>query len=236
MKDWFEWNNVRCTTYGIHVSEQPPITIPKERSTQITVPGRPGTLNFLEGLDVYDEMLLTVNCWISDPTQIPAIAAWLKGSGTVRFASRPGGFYYARVSNQIAFEKIMRGRPHRSFSIIFRCQPFWYMDNVSDTVLLGGDGDITNPGSVYSEPKVVVHGSDDGELIIGDRVHQFFFGEQTMDITVNTPIQECYTGENNTLCNERMVGDFPILMPGVNHVVFTGGIVSVRFSPNWRFL
>ena len=147
MTDWFIWNGERSTDYGIHVSEQPPITIPKERSTQITVPGRPGSLTFLEGLDVYDEMLLTVNCWISEPTQIPAIAAWLKGSGTVSFASRPGWFFCARVSNQIAFEKILRSNPHRSFSIIFRCQPFWYMNNVSDHVILGGEDNTTNPAA-----------------------------------------------------------------------------------------
>ena len=27
MNDWFEWNGVRCTQYGIHVSEQPPMAI-----------------------------------------------------------------------------------------------------------------------------------------------------------------------------------------------------------------
>ena len=27
LNDWFEWNGVRCTQYGIHVSEQPPMTM-----------------------------------------------------------------------------------------------------------------------------------------------------------------------------------------------------------------
>ena len=87
MTDYFIWNGVDCRTKGIHVSELPPITIPLERSKQTNVPGRPGSLTQLEGDDVYDDMILTATCFISDPAQIPVIAAWLKGSGTVTFIS-----------------------------------------------------------------------------------------------------------------------------------------------------
>ena len=111
MQDYFLWNGVDCRTYGIHVTEQPPITIPLERSTQTNVPGRPGSLTQLEGEDVYDDMILTATCFISDPAQIPAIAAWLKGSGTVAFANRTGGYYKARIANQIPFEKVLGAIP-----------------------------------------------------------------------------------------------------------------------------
>ena len=126
MNDWFEWNGTRCTEHGIYVQEQPPITIPQERSKQTTIPGRPGSLTILEGDDVYDDLTLTTTCFIRDPALIPPIAGWLKGGGTVTFANRPGRFYHARVSNQIPFEKILRGNPHRSFAVNFRCSPpFW---------------------------------------------------------------------------------------------------------------
>ena len=129
MKDYFIWNGVDCRTYGIHVSEQPPITLPAERSTQTNVPGRPGSLTTLEGDDVYDDLTLTATCVVRDPARIPEIAAWLKGAGAVTFANRPGGFYYARIANQIPFEKILRGNPHCSFAVNFRCSPpFWYFE------------------------------------------------------------------------------------------------------------
>ena len=105
MNDWFEWNGVRCTQYGIHVSELPPPTIPSERVTYTNVPGRPGSLTTLEGEDVYEDVVLTAQCFLSDPTKIPAIAAWLKGSGKVAFADRQGGFYYARIANQILLRR-----------------------------------------------------------------------------------------------------------------------------------
>ena len=124
MNDWFSWNGVKCTEYGIHVLEQPPITIPAERATFTNIPGRPGSLTTLEGDDVYDDLILTAQCMISDPGRIRTIASYLKGSGKVTFANRPGGFYFARIVNQIPFEKILRGNPHRSFAVNFRCKPF----------------------------------------------------------------------------------------------------------------
>ena len=103
MTDWFEWNGKKCTDFGIHVSEHPSITFPAERTTFTNIPGRSGSLTVLEGDDVYDDMVLTANCLIDDPSRIPEIAAWLRGSGTVTFANRQGGFYHARVVNQIPF-------------------------------------------------------------------------------------------------------------------------------------
>ncbi len=106
MNDWFSWNGKKCTEYGIHVLEQPPITIPAERATFTNVPGRPGSLTMLEGEDVYDDLILTAQCMISDPSNIRSIASYLKGSGKVAFANRPGGFYYTGDSAPRA------GAPH----------------------------------------------------------------------------------------------------------------------------
>ena len=109
INDWFEWNGVRCTAHGIRVSEQPPISVPAERATFTNVPGRSGSLTTLQGDDVYDDIVMTATCFIQDATRIAEIAAWLKGSGTITFANRLGGYYQARIVNQIDFEKILRG-------------------------------------------------------------------------------------------------------------------------------
>ena len=107
MNDYFIWNGVKCTEYGIHVTEQPPVTLPAERVTYTNVPGRAGSLATLEADNVYDDMILAAQCMIADPSKIPEIAAWLKGAGTVTFANRQGGFYHARITNQISFDKIL---------------------------------------------------------------------------------------------------------------------------------
>ena len=233
LNDWFEWNGTRCTAYGIHVSEQPSITIPKERSKQTSIPGRPGSLTTLEGDDVYDDLTLTATCWISDPAQIPAIVGWLKCRGTVTFANRPGGFYHAYISNQIPFEKILRGNPHCSFAVNFRCSPpFWYVSGTEDVEITASSYVLVNPGSVYSEPIITVYGSGDMTLIINDSFVELEGIEDS--ITLNSVIQEAYQGE--TLLNEKMDGEFPMLKPGNNLISWTGDISRLVIAPNWRYL
>ncbi len=232
MNDYFIWNGVDCRTYGIHVSELPPITIPAERTTQTNVPGRPGSLTTLEGRDVYDDMLLAVQCFIADPAQIPAIVAWLKGAGTVVFPNRPGGHYRARIANQIPFEKILRGNPHCSFAVNFRCFAFWYQDEVADVTVTISGTTITNPGSVYSEPVLTVTGSGDITLTVGTTIVELTGIAES--IVIDCALKEAYKG--TVLMNEHMTGDFPILVPGLNAISWTGNVTRVVVKPNWRYL
>ena len=231
MNDWVEWNGVRCTEHGIHVSEQPPVTLPSERATFTNVPGRSGSLTTLEGNEVYDDLLLTATCFISDPSRIPDIAAWLRGSGTVTFANRQGGFYHARIVNQISFEKILRGNPHRSFAVNFRCQPFWYMTDVQTITLTTSGTFITNPGSVSSDPVITVYGNGEVTLMVGMTIVEL---DVSGSITLDTPLMEAYSG--STSMNSAMSGDFPVLLPGQNAISWTGNVTKVEILPNWRFL
>lgn len=232
MQDYFLWNGVDCRTYGIHVTNQPPITIPLERSTQTNVPGRPGSLTQLEGDDVYDDMILTATCFISDLAQIPAIAAWLKGSGTVTFANRTGGHYKARIVNQIPFEKVLRGNPHCTFAVNFRCYPFFFAEDVDDITVTTSGTVVTNPGSVYSEPIITVTGSGDITLMVGMTIVELT--DITSGIVLDCALQEAYLG--TTLMNDHMSGDFPVLKPGVNEISWNGTATKVVIKPNWRYL
>lgn len=232
MNDWFIWNGVRCTEYGIHVLEQPPLTIPSERATFTNVPGRSGTLTTLEGDDVYDDMVLTATCIISDPSRISQIAAWLRGSGKVTFANRQGGFFHARVVNQIPFEKILRGNPHRSFVVNFCCSPFWYADDVPPITLTASGTFIDNPGSISAEPVITVYGSGEITLMVGMTIVEL--DGITDRITLDSPLMEAY--KDTTSMNGCMSEDFPTLLPGQNAISWTGNVTKVVIQPNWRYL
>ena len=232
MNDWFSWNGVRCTEYGIHVTEQPPITIPSERVTFTNVPGKSGSLTTLEGENIYDDMILTATCVISDPSRIPEIASWLKGSGTVTFATRDGGFYYARIANQISFEKILRGNPHRSFSVNFRCKPFWYLMDAEPITLTVSGSYVTNPGNVASEPVITVTGTGEITLMVGMTIVEL--SDVNGEITIDSVLQEAYSGI--TSMNSCMSGDFPTLPPGNSTISWTGNVTFLTVTPNWRYL
>lgn len=235
MLDWFKWNGVSSKDYGITVSELPPPTIPAERVTHTDVPGKAGSLTTYEGEYVYDDVVLTCTCVIADPSKIPAIAGWLRGSGTVTFADRDGGFYYATIANQIPFEKILRGNPHRLFSINFRCKPFWYVaspESISFDPAAVSTGIITNPGNIPSEPSIHITGTGEITLMIGSDIIEL--SDMDGEITIDSQLQEAYNGE--TSLNSRMNGDFPVLLPGQNAISWSGEVTAITIEPNWRYL
>ena len=219
----------------MHVLEQPPYVKPAERVTFTDVPGRSGSLTTIQGEDVYDDTIRTAQCIIANPAYIPALCGWLKGSGKVMFANRPDGFYYAHIVNQIEFDKILRGNPHRSFVVNFRCKPFWYKNNANnvDTIsITSSPSSIINPGSVYSEPIIKVTGTGDNVLMVGLQIIELV--NNPGNIVIDTSRMESYSGSKNL--NSSMRGEYPILKPGTNAISWTGNVTNLNIIPNWRFL
>ena len=232
MNDWFEWNEVRCTEYGIHVLEQPVLTLPNERATFMDVPGRSGSLTVLEGDAVYDDLVLTAQCMVENLERHEEIASYLRGSGRVTFANRPEGYYEARIVNQIPFEKILRGNPHRTFAVNFRCKPFWYAESAPAITVTQSGSFVTNPGNVYAEPVITVYGSGTITLMVGMSIADL--SGIAGSITLDTPIMEAYSGV--TSMNSAMSGEFPVLLPGANAISWTGNVSKVVIEPHWRYL
>ena len=231
MRDWFEWNGVRSTDLGIRVTELPPITLPAERVSFVDVPGRAGSLAVAEDEDVYEDLLLTATCVVQNMERLDEVAAYLKGSGRVSFANREGGFYYARIVNQIPFETILRGNPHRRFAVNFRCKPFFYLDD-SPTYTLTKMTFLTNPGAVRAEPVITVYGSGDITLIVGMTIVELTGVNGS--ITLDTPRMEAYCG--NVSANMKVSGEYPMLGTGATAISWSGNVSRVTVQPNWRTL
>ena len=204
---------------------------PSERATYTNVPGRPGSLTTLEGEDVYEDVVLTAQCFLSDPTKIPAIAAWLKGSGKVRFANRRAGFYYARIANQISFEKILRGNPHRSF-----CRQFPLQAVLVSGECAGGDIDRFDQYNQQSRQRVfraviTVYGT--GDIHAHGRHDHCGTGRYFRSVTL---IQNCWKPIRRDGHDQRLSGEFPLLKPGMNAISWTGEVSKVEIQPRWRYL
>ena len=232
MNDWFDWKGTRCTSYGIRVAQQPEIIRPPSaRCLHLgawteRVPDDSGRR------DVYDDFLLTVECVITDTSQLNAILAWLKGDDKVAFANRQGGFYYARIVNQISLEQILRGNPHRRFSVTFRCQPFFYLSGIPNITVTASGTYVNNVGSVFAEPILKVTLTGDAQITVGASYIEVL--GLTGIVTIDTPLMETY--KNYTSYNNHMTGDYPLLHTGQNLISWTGGVSQIVITPNWRTL
>jgi phage-related protein len=127
MANWFSFAGVTSTAKGVYVQDFPPATLPEERAEFVDIPGRSGSLTVLEGDAVYDDIILTINCYVRDLSQLDAISAWLRGSGELVLGNMPDRYYVARCVNQIEIAKLLRASGHRTFAVVFRCQPYRYI-------------------------------------------------------------------------------------------------------------
>lgn len=239
MNAWFEWNGVRSTSYGVIVSEFPPITVPKERTSTVNVPGRSGSLTLTEGTDIYDDLTLSVKCFIKDASKIGDIAAWLRGKGTLKLGNRPEGYYIARVSNQIPFDKILRGSPNRSVTIQFKCNPFFYLDRGIKIKLSESGKTIENRNGFTAYPIYEITGSG----AISFSVNGISIGIENASGTVYVDAEGMWAykyvdGEPVSVSPSVTLVDeeWPVLEPGSNVVTWSGSVSEFVVQPNWRCL
>lgn len=250
MLDWFIWNGEYCTDHGMHALTLPSMTVPKERVTYTDIPGRGGSLTQLQGSNIYDDLTLSCGCVIDDPFPlvgaetvdlIAEIAGWLKGSGTITFANRDNGFYYARVDNQIPFDKVLRGNPHRAFNVQFRCKPYFYLlDGQEPETFTERTHVINNPGNIQSEPLLRIEGTGDCEIICGESAMLIDFGNDLNYIILDCEARVAYTGAADDaedpyqIRGTRVRGGWFTLPTGTSQFVTVGNIASVTMTPRWR--
>lgn len=231
MRDWFKINGIKCTEKGIRMNEAPPTTLPNERITFQTVPGRSGSLTKKEGEDVYDDLVLTATCSMESEERLNEAAAFLRTSGEIEFCTREGGVYYGRVVNQIPLEKIVRGKPNRRFAVNFRVNPFWYKKGEAPTEMTAA-GVIINEGNVSSQPVITVYGTGDCTLYINEQLVALTgLGGH---VVIDSAIEETYSGTANM--NPHMTGDYPRLQPGENEIRWMGNITKIVIDKRTRYL
>lgn len=243
--DWFEWNGTKCTEYGVHVLRQPAPIRPIERISEETIPGRSETLTLKEGNDIYDGITMQCTCIIGDmysedANLIAKFNGWLRGSGIVTFANRQEGFYKARIANQISFDQVLAGHPHRTFSVQFQCSPFLYLYSGMMPTVYSNTQQITNKGNIPSLPLIKVTGNAEGNLMIGGStmIINDFTGLDY--IMIDNEAKIVYKGEKGnatdplTLLGTRVTGEWMNIPTGNSFISYTGGIQTVTITPRWR--
>ena len=232
MKDYIIGKGVNSRTVGIAVTDLPEIILPEERITFTDVPGLSGSLVQTEGVDVYKDITLAVKCYCPDPTPaaVAMIAGYFRGASKLELPNRPEGYYEARVVNQIAFSKILRGNTPRTFTVNFRCKPFLHLYSGETEETVSSGDFLHNPTGIQAKPLFTITGSGDITLLVGTQIIQLNGIEG--GIILDSELQEAYW--DNALKNNCMTGEFPVLGEGDSAVSWTGGSVpKVKVIPHW---
>lgn len=219
--------------FGIYVEEKPPIPLPQKNVNSIEVPGRNGSLTEDDG--TYKDIIIAVKCFFIDnddlPSKIDSVKTWLAGGeGDLVFSNQSGKKYIGRVIDQIdiAQEYEILGE----FQINFKCKPFKYAVNNPVITLANTPSTIFNPGTFKSEPVIKIYGT--GSITLTINGVDLVLSNVIDYVTIDSILMDCY--KDTALENNNMLGDFPVLNPGINTISWTGTVIKIEITPNWRWL
>lgn len=232
---WFEFKGIRSDDMGIYLRTMPIRFLPGRNITRKTISGRDGALAYGDGS--YKDISVRQECDARDETKLSEIAAWLTGSGDLRFSDEPDRVYEASVEKEFSRASIAARFAGQRFTVNFTCAPFKKLYPEESDIVLSAPRAITNPGTAPSLPRVAISGNGDFSLTIGMQTI-FFYGIEN-GIIVDSELMDAISPDGSQLLNNKISGDPFEIQPGYNFVTWkasSGSITAVKITPRWRYL
>ena len=226
-KNYIIWNNFNTKDNKILIEqlEVPPKA--EERKELIQIDGRNGYLT--RDYDCYSPIQYEVQLSLYEYNQVAIIKKIFKGSGELTLSCCPDVYYKATICNPIEFERTVRQR--RNCIVTFELQPLAYVkENEIKTIV--DNGTIENIYNSKSFPYIKIYGSGTGNLYVNNETVSILNINGYVEL--DCELEECYKDSEN--CNSKMIGDFPVLLEGVNTISHDGNIEYVEINPRWRTL
>lgn len=222
------YNGVTASSLGAIVTDISPPVRAARRIQSVEVPGRSGVLHIDDGS--FAPVIKTVGLGLVTLSKLEDIHGWLSGSGTLVCSTEPERAYLVHQIAEVTWTRI--GRRLYQAVVQFECDPFRYLHPAAADIVLTQAGNVTNPGSAWSEPLLVIEGSGDISLTVGNQI--LSLTDITDEISLDCAARIAYSDDSSM--DSHMNGDFPRLLPGVNAISWTGNVTKLTITPRWRYL
>lgn len=229
------FNGVSSEDYHIQVEHPPGYETPERDYEIIHVPGRSGDVVIDKGSykNVDRKYEIAIGSYDRDFTsQANMISEWLhSASGYARLEDSYEPEYY-RMAVYIETTSIENILSHAGrATVIFNCKPQRYLKSGDVPVVFNRAGALRNPTGFSALPVVTVKGSGSGVLRIGG--YTVAISSIDSSVTLNSEVQDAYSGVQNRNSTITLSNGFPKLVPGDNEISFSGGITAVEVIPKW---
>lgn len=214
---------------GVRVVSYPPILRANLRATTVTLPGRPGELTQIEGVDIYEPYTRAMTI-ASAGADMQTALNWLRGSGTMILGNEPDYVYSVRLDAQLQMDKQYTNM--WSGSLQMRTEPFKRASAASSAIEVTTSGTtVNNPGNVPARPKITLTGSGSATLTIGGKTLTF------TGLTSGTVVdlQNQWILVSGTPTAGIASGEFGAFPAGNSTVTFTG-LTKVTIPQDWLYV
>lgn len=231
MKNSIVFKNIESDSIkGLLISELPPITKPKMRTSITEIEGRDGDIVEELGYASYNKPL---KIGLTKDFDINQIIKYFSGSGDLILSNEPDKVYKAAIYSKIDYERLLR---FKTAEIEFHVQPYKFLLNEPPFILNINEETgfmVSNVGLEKSKPIITLYGEGEVQISINGR-DVFLINIDDEFVVVDSLIEEAYKG--SILKNRNMKGEFPMLETGINTVEWTGNLTKIKVEPKSRWI
>ena len=228
---YVSFRGVRTDDLGLYIAKggMPAHKKGKQRYTAYNIPGRDGAVHIFDGYSPFD-CKVTLQLMGADAQTRQIVNAWASGTGELYSSDDESKVWQASVLKEVKFTRACyAGKVYDTAEVVFYCQPIM-REREPEVITLTTSGELLNKGNVKAQPKIVVNGSDECTLVVGDKT--IVLEDVTSAVTIDS--------ETGYVCSasgaRSMIGEFPELGLGITPVSFSGGVTSLEITPNWGWV
>ncbi len=227
------WKGINSDTItGLIISELPPISKPKMKTTITKIDGRDGDI--IEELG-YESYTKSIKVGLSKNYDIDEVIKYFTGSGDLIMSNEPDKVYKCQIIEKVDYNKLLR---FKTATVKFYTQPFKYKKDEPKAILnIDGETSMTvdNIGLEKSKPIIKLTGSGTVAIQLnGATVFNYIFPENETEVIIDSIQEEAYL--NGFYKNRNMTGEFPILEVGENTISWSGNLTKIEIEPKSRWL
>lgn len=219
---WFEFGSGKSSDSdkGVLIMDPFSETTPSLRGSQMEAAGRDGYVWVSD--DSYKPISQKIRCRCRNSKK-RAVMAWLYGSGHYRNSQYSDAQFDARIIKEIDFEQITPDSdPLLEFTVEILLQPHPYVYPASAAVTVDTSGAaVNNAGTYIALPKVVIVGSGDFSVTIGQGSSaktMYFHDVPSGGVIVDSLLQDTLDSTGANLMTDKVSGEYFELAPGTNTV------------------
>lgn len=227
------WKNIDSETIpGLIITNIPPITKPKMKTSITKIDGRDGDI--IEELG-YESYTKSIGIGLARNYDIDRVMKYFTGAGELIISDESDKVYKAQIIEKIDYEKLIR---FKTAVVKFYTQPYKYLKDEKSIILdINNETSlkITNVGLEKSKPIITLEGTGTVEISLnGFNLFKYVFPENETKVVIDSLEEEAYL--DNVLKNRNMLGTFPIFEVGENTISWSGNLTKISIEPKSRWL
>ncbi|MEI2313663.1 phage tail domain-containing protein [Bacillus nitratireducens] len=216
-----------ASDYLMCMVDRPVIPTAKQKVEHIEVSGRHGSLT---KKGAFEDVPLKIKFNLLEEENIKPlirrIKAWFMDGKILYFTDDE---VYRKIKSVEIGDIANEIEEYGEFEVEFTLDPFEYVDTAP--VVLTKPESILNPGTIESEPKLMIYGSGDVTVTINDV--SFRIKGVAYSVIIDSELLEAYAG--TTSMNSKMIGEFPLFKPGINTISWSESVTKIIVEPRWRY-